>query len=269
MQFSVSKVASSKFLSFSSRLAAVIFRREGILSGSRRVSTIPGEGDGNRENGGANQIGGQFDSTGQLQEQQGFSSTNEAGSPATQHDESRNRRVFIGNLAYRTTPEALTEHLSKAGKIVKAQILVNHLGRSVGGAIVEFETEQEAKAAIETLYDSLLDGRKLTIREDRENFSLHDPKLPRKVDSKSLQSKRIVVWNLPSHVRWQELKDLFKETGNIVWTEVRNVRTRDGGETVMGTVLFETEEEARQAVEKMKGRNFLGRMIDCRFDDFP
>ncbi|EME30981.1 poly(A) binding protein isoform 2 [Galdieria sulphuraria] len=191
----------------------------------------------------------------------------EEGSPSVAEDSTRNRRVFVGNLAYRTTLDDLIQHLGSVGKIATSQILTNNLGRSVGGAIVEFDSEEAAKRAIETLNDSELDGRKIIIREDREDFSLHDPRRKMKQgDPRALQNRRIVVWNLPSHVRWQELKDLFKESGNILWTEVRNVRARDGGETVMGTVLFESEEDARRAVERMRGKNFLGRIIDCRFD---
>lgn len=244
----------------SSRIAATLFRRQHINYGLRRVSTVPGEGEGSGEEG----VSGQAQSPNQTT--QNFSAAEEGSSPAAT-DTSRNRRVFVGNLAYRTTLDDLTEKLGSVGKIVSSQILTNNLGRSVGGAIVEFESEEAAKRAIETLNDSVLDGRKIIIREDREDFSLHDPRRKMKQgDPSALQNRRIVVWNLPSHVRWQELKDLFKESGNILWTEVKNVRSRDGGETVMGTVLFESEEEAKRAVERMRGKNFLGRIIDCRFD---
>lgn len=245
----VAKVATSKFLSLSSRIAAALFKRHYYYNGLRRISTVPGEGSG------SDGVSGEAPP----QTTETLSEANEQGSSsASALDSSKNRRVFIGNLAYRTTVDALQEHLSSVGNISTCQILTNNLGRSVGGAIVEFDSEEAAKKAIETLNDTELDGRRIIIREDREDFSLHDPRRKMKQgDPKQLQNKRIVVWNLPSHVRWQELKDLFKESGNILWTEVKNVRTKDGGETVMGTVLFESEEDARRAVERMRGRNFL------------
>jgi RNA recognition motif-containing protein len=55
-------------------------------------------------------------------------------------------------------------------------------GRSRGCGIVEFETAEEAAAAINTLNDVELDGRPIFVREDREDRDLvhtphptHDP----------------------------------------------------------------------------------------------
>ena len=45
-------------------------------------------------------------------------------------------------------------------------------GRSRGCGIVEFETAEEAAAAINTLNDVELDGRPIFVREDREDRDL-------------------------------------------------------------------------------------------------
>lgn len=50
------------------------------------------------------------------------------------------KRVFVGNLAYSTRTPSLIEHMSQAGKILRADVLMTYSGRSKGCGIVEYET---------------------------------------------------------------------------------------------------------------------------------
>ena len=62
------------------------------------------------------------------------------------------------------------DHFRSCGNVVYADVLREQGSkRSKGCGIVEFETVDEAVAAINTLHDSELDGRLLTVREDRED----------------------------------------------------------------------------------------------------
>lgn len=73
--------------------------------------------------------------------------------------------VYVGNLAWSTTDDELAAHFGQAGSVTSATVRKNKSGRSLGNAVVEFEDAASALNAIESLNDSELDGRKLSIRE--------------------------------------------------------------------------------------------------------
>lgn len=73
--------------------------------------------------------------------------------------------VYVGNLAWSTTDELLAAHLSSAGAVKSANVRKSKSGRSLGNAVVEFNDGASAAAAIATLNDSEVDGRKISLRE--------------------------------------------------------------------------------------------------------
>jgi len=79
-------------------------------------------------------------------------------------------RVFVGNLAYSVTWQELKDHMRDAGQVMFCQILKEPgtvLG-SKGCALVEYSTPKEARKAINMMTDSELRGRRIWVREDRE-----------------------------------------------------------------------------------------------------
>ena len=77
--------------------------------------------------------------------------------------------VYIGNLDWAITSDQLKEHMAKAGAIVSAEIPMRGDGKSKGFGLVEYESEDGMKKAVETLHDTELGTRKVFIREDRPN----------------------------------------------------------------------------------------------------
>jgi len=76
--------------------------------------------------------------------------------------------------------------------------------------------------------------------------------------------KKLFVGNLPWKFRWQDLKDLFKQHGEVVFARV--VRDRETGKSRgFGFVEFENEEDAAKAKEALNGAEVEGRTI--RVDD--
>lgn len=173
----------------------------------------------------------------------------------------RKRRVFVGNLSYRTPWQALKDHMRQAGNVIRAEVFSDSLGRSAGCGVVEFETEEMARLAISNLNDSVLDGRPIFVREDRENSSLrHNTPFQRS------ERRKIVIWNLPASTKWQELKDFFSKYGSVIRADVK--RTYDEQVTKMGTVLFSKESEAEEAIAAMNGKDFQGHILHIRMDRF-
>eukprot|EP00667_Euglena_gracilis_P026068 EG_transcript_31056 len=82
------------------------------------------------------------------------------------------RRLYVGNLSYKTTWQDLKDHMKKAGDVLHADILLDRTDRPSGGGIVEFATAQDAARAVRSLQDTVLDGRPIFLREDREDTSI-------------------------------------------------------------------------------------------------
>lgn len=78
------------------------------------------------------------------------------------------RTVFVGNLSYQTTWKELKDHMTQAGKVVRANVIMDSDGRSKGCGLVDYDTVETANQAISTLHDTTLMGRLIYVREDRD-----------------------------------------------------------------------------------------------------
>ncbi|KAA1083204.1 hypothetical protein PGT21_017329 [Puccinia graminis f. sp. tritici] len=77
-------------------------------------------------------------------------------------------------------------------------------------------------------------------------------------------SRLLFVGNLPFNLQWQDLKDLFRQAGNILRADVAT--TAEGRSRGFGTVLFATAEDAMKALEMYDGYELKGRPLKVRFD---
>lgn len=77
--------------------------------------------------------------------------------------------VYVSNLPWDLTNPELAAHMSAAGMVRYASIMTHPDGRSKGCAIVRYDSADEANAAITTLTDTEIKGRKISVREDRES----------------------------------------------------------------------------------------------------
>lgn len=60
--------------------------------------------------------------------------------------------------------------------------------------------------------------------------------------------RQLFIGNLPFSVAWQDLKDFFRQAGNVVRADVKE--TPDRRSKGNGIVVFETADEARRAICK-------------------
>ncbi|KAL6752334.1 hypothetical protein V8C86DRAFT_2757034 [Haematococcus lacustris] len=79
------------------------------------------------------------------------------------------KRCFVGNLPWRTSWQDLKDKFRECGCVVYTNVMRDEEGRSKGWGIVEFETPDEAAAAINSLNGADLAGRRILVREDRED----------------------------------------------------------------------------------------------------
>jgi len=75
-------------------------------------------------------------------------------------------KLFIGGLEYSTTDAQLEEHFAKAGAVLSAKVIIDRdTGRGKGFGFVEMDTPETAKAAMEQLNGTDLNGRSIAVKE--------------------------------------------------------------------------------------------------------
>lgn len=76
------------------------------------------------------------------------------------------KRIYVGNLDYGTTENALRELFAEHGEVVSVQLITDgYSGRSRGFAFVEMADDGEATTAIGELDAREVDGRQLKVAE--------------------------------------------------------------------------------------------------------
>lgn len=74
------------------------------------------------------------------------------------------KKIYVGNLSFSTTDEALNDVFGQYGEVISAVIVTDrYTGRSRGFGFVEMEEENAADAAISALDGKELDGRNLRV----------------------------------------------------------------------------------------------------------
>ena len=80
--------------------------------------------------------------------------------------------IFVGNLPFGMTDDELHELFAKFGEITRATVIKDRVtGKSRGFGFVEMADDEMARAAIEGLNGSDMQGRALTVNEARPRES--------------------------------------------------------------------------------------------------
>jgi cold-inducible RNA-binding protein len=78
------------------------------------------------------------------------------------------RRLYIGNLPYKTTDEDMRALFSQAGAVDNVQVMRDSVtGRARGFGFVEMATDEDAQKAIAQFHQYALEGRALVVNEAR------------------------------------------------------------------------------------------------------
>ena len=76
------------------------------------------------------------------------------------------KKLYVGNLTYDVTNEALEQMFAPHGSVQSAQVIMDRdTGRSKGFGFVEMGSDQEAQAAIQAMNGQMVGGRSLTVNE--------------------------------------------------------------------------------------------------------
>ena len=74
--------------------------------------------------------------------------------------------IYVGNLPFSTTNADLADLFGQHGSVLSAAVIMDRdTGRSRGFGFVEMSSDDEARAAIESLAGHDMGGRPLTVNE--------------------------------------------------------------------------------------------------------
>ncbi len=190
-----------------------------------------------------------------------------------------NTSVFVKNLNPDTTWFQLKDYMRRAGNVDSATIHANASGEA-GSGIVTYQRPQDASRAIRELNDSELMGYQISVREDRSHSKLHGRGGGRFGGrgrgagwgfggrgrggrdfvggrGDTTDGTKLFVGNLPFETSWSEVKDHFKQCGEIIHAEVKRG---------YGIVQFRKRMDAEKAIAEFNGTDFQGRNLEVRFD---
>ena len=193
--------------------------------------------------------------------------------------------VFVSNLSYDTTWQSLKDHMRQAGNVDQAKILNGPDGEPIGSAVVVYQRQQEAARAIRELQNSELNGRPIYIRADRmqpgggRGFGGRGRSFGGRGSYSSGRARggvrgsnssgiargcQLYVGNLSFDTTWRELKDHFRQCGQVDRVEV--MEYPDGRKKGFGTVRFFREDDAQDAIDRLNGVELQGRELEVRMD---
>ena len=75
-----------------------------------------------------------------------------------------NNKVFVGSLSFNTDNQSLSAYFAQVGTVTSANIIMDKTtGKSKGFGFVEFSSDAEARAAVDKLNNTELDGRTIFV----------------------------------------------------------------------------------------------------------
>jgi RNA recognition motif-containing protein len=177
--------------------------------------------------------------------------------------------VYVGNLSWDVSWQDLKDHFKSVGPVAHADVMLEPgTTRSKGCGLVTFANARDAATAITRLHDTELKGRLIFVREDRESPAVGASMMQRGGfgQAQSLDGCKVFVGNLPRETTWMDLKDMFREAGNVMRADI--AQTADGSSKGYGTVLLGSTREAAKAIQVFNGSEYGGQLLDVRPDAF-
>lgn len=180
-------------------------------------------------------------------------------------------RLYVGRLPYRATERDVERFFRGYGRI-REVILKN------GYCFVDMEDYHDAEDAVYDLNGKELMNERLIVEiakgtpHGRDRYNWRPQPVPptsgnrRRSRSRSREksrdkresaksSFRLIIENLSSRVSWQDLKDLFRQAGEVVHVDAHGRHKNEG------VVEFASSADMKAAMKKFEGHELEGRKI--------
>ncbi|EJD52935.1 polyadenylate binding protein [Auricularia subglabra TFB-10046 SS5] len=165
--------------------------------------------------------------------------------------------IYVKNLDPELGQEGFEELFGKFGNITSAALSKDEEGKSRGFGFVNFESHEQAAAAVETLHDTEINGRKLYVaraqkkseREDELRKSYENAKQEK---LSKYQGVNLYIKNLEDDIDDEKLRAEFEPFGTI--TSCKVMRDEKNTSKGFGFVCFSSPDEATKAVSEMNNK---------------
>merc|ERR1719327_769772 len=149
--------------------------------------------------------------------------------------------LYVGDVNEDVTEAILYEIFNAVGPVASIRVCRDSVTRkSLGYAYVNYHNVSDAERALDTLNYSQIKGRSCRIM-----WSHRDPAM------RKSGAGNIYVKNLDTNIDNKALYDTFSLFGNILSCKVASDQT--GKSRGYGFVHYETEDAAKQAIERVNG----------------
>ncbi|KAI8097619.1 uncharacterized protein BX664DRAFT_83374 [Halteromyces radiatus] len=167
-------------------------------------------------------------------------------------------RVYIGHLARDARARDLERLFKNYGEIREVNV-------KSGFGFVEFKSARDAKDVVYDFHGKNFLGERLIVeiargaRRTRDDGPDRGRRDDRRGNSRRSTSRyRLVVENVAPSTNWQDLKDMMRKAGEVIYADVGKPRPGEG------VVDFADRADMEYALKKMNDRELNGQRITLR-----
>jgi len=161
--------------------------------------------------------------------------------------------VYVGNLPYECSWQALKDFFKSCGFIERAEVMEDHkTGRKKGFGVVTFSNERAMENAIRKFHGKDFQGRTLEVRRDKQSNG-------NSKESSDNGEHKVFFGNLDYKCSWMDLKDLIKDRCG----RVEHVEIPKSG---WGVATFATQREGAAVISALDNTSFQNRHLEVRWD---
>ena len=157
--------------------------------------------------------------------------------------------VVHSNINTNVTSAELKRHMEIVGPVENATLFTGHMGDSRGCGIVVYKRSSDALRACEELYNSVLNGRPIFVREDRETDS------EKSTRERPIPQKRtcVLLGNVDKSMKMTESMHSFMSVaGNIKKIHIDAKLDGKGKGKIL--IEYETAAAALRAIAMLHGK---------------
>eukprot|EP00112_Aurelia_sp_Birch-Aquarium-sp1_P007655 Seg1836.6 transcript_id=Seg1836.6/GoldUCD/mRNA.D3Y31 product="Serine/arginine-rich splicing factor 4" protein_id=Seg1836.6/GoldUCD/D3Y31 len=159
-------------------------------------------------------------------------------------------KVFVGRIPH----DARRRDLENFFKDHGFSKCIRDINMKVGFAFVEFDEYRDADDAVFELHHKDLLGSRIALEHAKPNKE--------KYGSPYNTDYRVIVENLSTKAGWQDLKDYFRQTGEVTFTKCHRENVGEG------VVEFARYSDVKESIRKLDGTELMGKRIRL-IDDTP
>ena len=165
--------------------------------------------------------------------------------------------LYVKNIDPETTETEFVELFETCGTVTSAVVQLDDEGRSKGFGFVNYETHDQAQAAVETLHDYEFKGRRLFVsraqkKSEREDELRKTYEAAKQEKMSKYQGVNLYIKNLEDDIDDEKLRGEFEPFGTI--TSCKVMCDEKGTSKGFGFVCFSSPDEATKAVAEMNNK---------------